>query len=317
MVVKIFKFFLVSVFISLPVKAQGITARASADSADYDVGDFINYTIEVEYSKGIEIFSPAIKDSLKNVELLFDSAPVSTDQDGIRKTVFKYVISKYDSGDVVIPPVPVLYRTENDTTIQYAFTNEVNFTVHTLGINPEDDIKDVKDPIKIPIPWWEIVLYIMGVLLLALIIYFIYQRYKKKKSLIPAEKKELKLPPHVIALSSLEALDKEQLWQNGKIKEYHSIITEIIRKYFEDRFDFPALELTTSESIELLRKNYEAEKIVELTQEFLSNADLVKFAKYIPMNDVNIEMMKQAFLIVESTIPHHKPEEVQEAENVR
>ncbi len=317
MVVKIFSFILVSILISIPVTAQEITARASVDSANYEVGDFINYTIEVEHPQSVTVFKPVIMDSLKEAELLFDEEPVLTEKNGINRTVFKFVISKYDSGDVQIPAIPLLYKVEGDTTVQQALTNDVNFTVHTLEVVLAEEIKDIKDPIKIPIPWWEIALYVLGVLLIAAIIYFLYQRYKKKKSLLPVEKEELIIPPHVIALSSLEELEKEQLWQRGFIKEYHSRITEIIRRYFEQRFNLPALELTTSEAVELLRNHPEANEIVELTFNFLSNADLVKFAKFTPMDEVNIEMMKQAFMIVETTIPKEKEEVVQEVESVQ
>ena len=47
----------------------------------------------------------------------------------------------------------------------------------------------------------------------------------------------------------------------------------------------------------------EKEIILDITYNFLSNADLVKFAKFQPFEAVNEEMMKQAKEIIESTIP--------------
>jgi hypothetical protein len=44
-----------------------------------------------------------------------------------------------------------------------------------------------------------------------------------------------------------------------------------------------------------------ARKILNITYNFLSNADLVKFAKYTPMNIINEEMMKQAYEIIKIT----------------
>ncbi|MCX7611352.1 MAG: hypothetical protein N2043_07190, partial [Ignavibacterium sp.] len=101
----------------------------------------------------------------------------------------------------------------------------------------------------------------------------------------------------------LDELEKERLWQSGKVKEYHSRITEIIREYFEKRFSFPALELTSSEQIQLLEKIPEAENIIKTAEEFLTNADLVKFAKFNPVPDLNSIMMNLARDIVNSTIP--------------
>jgi hypothetical protein len=46
-----------------------------------------------------------------------------------------------------------------------------------------------------------------------------------------------------------------------------------------------------------------------ITENFLTNADLVKFAKFSPLSSVNEEMMKQAVDIVEKTKPEEKIKE--------
>ena len=140
--------------------------------------------------------------------------------------------------------------------------------------------------------------------------YFLYRKYRKRKSEEPVEKKIIKIPAHIKALTELDNLATEQLWQKGLIKDYHSNITGIVRGYFEERFELPALELTTSESMIELRKVSEAEIIFETTNNFLNNADLVKFAKFIPLDSVNEEMMIQAKEIVNQTIPE-KPVEAE------
>jgi hypothetical protein len=116
-------------------------------------------------------------------------------------------------------------------------------------------------------------------------------------------KEKVIIPPHVKALAALDNLESEQLWQKGFIKDYHSRITEIIRNYFEESFDLPAMELTTTETIQHLKGIKEKVIILDITYNFLSNADLVKFAKFQPFETVNEEMMKQAKEIVQSTIP--------------
>ena len=63
-----------------------------------------------------------------------------------------------------------------------------------------------------------------------------------------------------------------------------------------------------------LRKIKESERILDITFDFLSNADLVKFAKFQPLETVNEEMMKQAKDIVQNTLL--KEETTTEAEEV-
>ncbi len=203
-----------------------------------------------------------------------------------------------------------------DSTLKQVSSNPVSFVIHLMKVNKQEDIKDVKSPVTIPLDWKLIVLFILiGLIIIGAIIYF-YRRYKKKKAGVVVEKKIIVQPPHVIAIASLNRLEEKQLWQKGKVKEYHSEITEIIRKYFEDRFNLPALELTTSEAIDALRKRKEAEIILDITNSFLNNADLVKFAKFQPLVEVNEEMMAQAREIVNKTAKAAAPEIKKEEVNV-
>ena len=291
-------------FISCLAYAQGISVKAFTDSSDYQVGDYINLIIQVEHNKNISISNPVISDTTSKIEIIKQEAPEVENNEGNLISTFKYVISKYDSGNVTIPPIPVLYKVKGNEELQTAFTNEVHFTVHTLQIQPGGQIKDVKAPIKIPLDWKEILLWVLIILIILGIAFYFYRRYKKKKMADTKRiRKVIEKPPHVIAIYELRALEQEQLWQKGMIKEYHSKITEIIRRYFQDQFYLPALELTTSEVMQYLKQVRRAGVITETTYNFLSNADLVKFAKFKPMASINEEMMRQAIEIVEKTKP--------------
>jgi hypothetical protein len=306
---------------------QSISAKASVDSTVYLIGDYIHYRIDVNYDKSIKLIPPVVEDSLKDVDLIKIDNPVYTENNGSKSATFEFVLSKYDSADVIIPPIDIYYRAGRDTlsqagidttdaTLKYVQTNPVQFSVRLVKVDLQKGIKDVKPPQKIPLDWKVIILWILIILIILGVSYYLYRRYKRKKSNQPVIRREIKLPPHVIALNSLNTLNEKKLWQNGKIKEYHSEITEIIRKYFSERFDLHALELTTSETMELLRTTKDTEVIRDITEGFLNNADMVKFAKFSPLGSVNEEMMKQAVEIVEKTIPKPEPEKKPEVENV-
>jgi hypothetical protein len=222
---------------------QSVSAKAFTDSLNYQVGDYINLIVQVEHDKNISISNPALSDSTSKIEIIKQDPPEVENHDRSLLTTFKFVISKYDSGNVTIPPIPVLYRVKGNQELQTAYTNEVNFIVHTLKINPAGEIKDVKAPIKIPLDWKEILFWAAIILIIAGAAYYFYQRYKKKMMLEDTKvKKVIQKPAHVVALYELRALEQQQLWQKGMIKEYHSKITEIIRRYFQDQFYLPALE---------------------------------------------------------------------------
>jgi hypothetical protein len=317
MVKKIFFFLILTTVL---IRSQEIGVKAFTDTSDYKIGDYILFTVSVEYDKNIFLMNPFFQDSLKNIDVIKTETPITKEVGSKKITDYKFTLSRYDSSDVTIPSLPIYYKLagsnakispvltqeliKSDSTLKIAFSNPVSFTVHSLKVSKEEDIKDVKEPMTIPLDWKIILLWVLGgLILLVFIIFFVRKYILKKKGEVKSEKIII-LPSHVRALNSLKQLELKELWKNGMVKEYHSEITEIIRKYFEERFNYPALELTTSESIELLKNYSDAKDILNVTRDFLTNADLVKFAKFIPMDSINFEMMNQARTIVQQTIPN-------------
>lgn len=302
--------FIFLVLLNAALFGQDIKVKSSTDTTSYKVGDYINYTLRIEYDKTIGILTPQIKDSLKAADILKLDTAVTKEENGRIVTTIKAILSKYDSAVVNIPPIAIKYRTlkspneklsPNDSTLKTILSYPVTVFVHTLQVNPHAEIKDVKDPVKVPLPWLLIIFwFVIGsvVLAVALLLWLWFKKTKEKKL---AETPKIVLPAHIEALSALTELEKKQLWQKGMVKEYHSEITEIIRAYFERKFDLPALELTTTEVNLQLKQRSRAASIIDITNDFLNNADLVKFAKFKPENSVNEEMMKQSVEIVNRT----------------
>jgi len=283
--------------------SQTISARAFSDKSEYQVGDYINYTIEISHNYDLRVLKPALGELAKDIDVIKTDDPIVEETQGVKKIIYRFILSKYDSADVTIPPIPILYQMGKDTTSLTVETNSVQFIVRTLPVNAQLEIKDVKPPIVIPMALLTILLIMLAILLLILLALYLYRRNQKKKRKRVERKRVYVIPPHVKALTELHALEDKKLWQQGFIKEYHSGITEIIRRYFEDRFKILALESSTTEIMDQLTRVVLPENIYRTVSDFLNNADLVKFAKYKPLPSVNEEMMKQAVDIVENTVP--------------
>lgn len=285
------------------IQAQTISVGVGTDTTDYLVGDFIHYKIEVVTRKNIEVLQPSLPDSIPNLELISRGTPVYTDDYKFNTTVFPFILAGYDSVTAIIPELKVEYRSIGDTAYKSITSDSVSVNIHTVPVSTAEEIKDVKSPLLIPYDWLMLIVWILIGLVLIGGAAFIYIMYRKKKQDQETEEKIITVPPHVRAFRELENLKAEKLWQMGRIKDYHSRITEIIRTYFEGRFNLYALELTTTETMQNLKNIDGSEIIHDITFDFLSNADLVKFAKFQPIESVNEEMMKQANEIVQKTIP--------------
>jgi hypothetical protein len=315
--VRIFRVTFVFFLLCLTVtNAQNITVSASTDTSVYKVGDYIKYQLELHYDKNVHVILPPVKDSIKVLEFI-QELPVEKKEENT-KIIEKhnYIFSKYDSSKVTIPPVKIYYTVGNDTIQKYLATPPMTILVKTLTVDTQNEIKDIKQPIKLPLDWWFIALLVVCILLILTAAIWGYRYYRKKKlnkgTIIPVKV----IPPHEIALNELKILEEKKLWQQGQVKEFHSEITEIIRKYFENRFNFRALEMTSAEILGVLSYIEDGRKVVDLSNDFFTNADLVKFAKFQPIMKVNEEMMKQAYMIVNTTIPELTFDPLSEDQNV-
>lgn len=299
-------------FISQLINAQKISLKATTDTSDYKIGDYIQYQLEIVHAPDVKILLPSIKDSLKNLEFI---DTLHTEIKRLDNRIIEkhgYLFSYYDSARLTIPSFYIKYVAGNDTA--FAAVEGLTINVHALKTDPAKDIQDVKAPVTIPLNWIMILFIITGILVVLMLVYVAY-RYWKNKKRMTMEKAVVKIPPHEKALTSLKELEAKKLWQQGFIKEYHSEITEIIRRYFEERFGFNALEQTSAEIIEELKKSNDGRIIIDTAEKFFSNADMVKFAKFEPLPKVNEEMMKQAYEIVKQTASMTK-KEVEVAANV-
>jgi hypothetical protein len=118
------------------------------------------------------------------------------------------------------------------------------------------------------------------------------------------------VPPHVQALEELEALKKKKLWQSGKVKEYHTAITDVVRWYIEERYRVPALEMTTEEIMQGLKGTDAGSEPREKLYQALLLADLVKFAKEQPLPVDNDESMEHCIYFVNETKPQPVTKEI-------
>ena len=122
---------------------------------------------------------------------------------------------------------------------------------------------------------------------LAIVSGLLYWFLWRKKPLTESEKIAL-LPPYDRAKLAIKKLEESTYLKQAEFKEYYSELTDIIRKYLDEKVYDHAMESTTEELVNRLRLLKEGNQI-DLSQETIKNiedilkrADLVKFAKSAP-----------------------------------
>ena len=108
-------------------------------------------------------------------------------------------------------------------------------------------------------------------------------------------------PAHILALRELNRIEKEAVWKQGRIKAHHAAVSEVMRTYFERRYNYPAMERSTDELrsglVHFPIRTHEKELILEL----LDLTDLVKFAKWSPQAADHQRIIEQGIRFVEAT----------------
>lgn len=148
----------------------------------------------------------------------------------------------------------------------------------------------------IPNPWFWVWLA-LGALALAGLFFWAWKRWRKRKAETPPAPA---IPAHVRAKQKLE----EALALIGRPKEFCIIVSDTIRWYLEERFNFHAPERTTEEFLyELQETDLLLPDQKESLTEFLKRCDLVKFAKYEPGEPELHALHAAALRLVEETEP--------------
>ena len=260
----------------------------------------LHLTVTADKDRPVQIVIP--NDTLMTgVEVLNLSKADSTEIENDRLVIKQDVlITSFDSSLYLLPPLKVI------DGVDTVYSNQVALKVSTIPVNADkpEEFNDIKTVWKPPFVWADYYPIIYGILLalfLICVIAYIVKRIRAKKSLIPFKKEEPKLPPHEQAIKELDEIKQQKLWQQGRSKEYYTLITDTLRKYIEERFGINAMEMTSGEILDLIRKNSEAQSVYENLRQILQLADFVKFAKMNPLPDENDLSMMNAYLFVNQT----------------
>jgi hypothetical protein len=294
------------VLILSPADAQRIKATASIDSSNILIGDQVKLFLQIAHPENVDVSFPAVPDTIKDLIEVLARSGIDTfehDNDDFITQSQTYTITSFDSGSYRIPPY--WFRIDVDGIIDSIPSNGVSLHVYSLQIDTTRGPTDIKMPYAAPLTLKEVTPYILGVILLGAIIFFILYSIKRKKQNKPifVKPKKPKEPPHIIALRELDRIKAQKIWQQGKSKQYYSELTEALRVYIEDRFEIPAMEQTSDETLAAFnrQKNLLSGKNLSNLSQILKLADLVKFAKYKALPDDDNLALVNAYFFVNET----------------
>jgi hypothetical protein len=166
-------------------------------------------------------------------------------------------------------------------------------------------LTDIKDIEGAPIWWWGIFRWIILAIVLigaGIGVYYLIRWFKSKEQEKEFINPELLRPADEVALEKLDIIKEQKIWKEGKHKEYHTQLTDVIREYVSRRYEINSTEKTSDETLRALKPMFRDQRELFLRLEkMLQVADLVKFAKWHTTPDENEQGLLTAYEFVNET----------------
>lgn len=178
------------------------------------------------------------------------------------------------------------------------------------------EIRDIAPIQRVPHTFWEIfrwVLLAWAIAAVAIVVWCLVDRKKRHGSIFVRPEPVDTRTPEERALQALEGLRNNHVWQSGKVKEYHTELTDIVRRFVEETTDIRATELTSDETVESVSLKI-GKQLSGLLRSIFTTADLVKFAKSEPLPHEHEASMGAAVEFIRQMWQQVKPEVTEENE---
>ena len=285
------------------LQAQPTTVSATMDSTILLVGEQTRLTFTVAQMRDRQVCAPVFSDTIVSGLEIVERLPLDTQlaDDGLLLVSQSYVLTSFDSALYFIDAQPFV------DGVDTLYSNPLSLKVVSIPVDTaQHAIADIKPVYAPPFDWplfWLIVLITLGVVVLAVIGFFVY-RYVKRHAAPSAEGAEPQdlRPAHEIALERLDVIKAEKLWQQNRAKEYHTQLTDVVRDYIARRFGICAVEQTSAEILAGIQPALSGQKTVYADlKTLLTTSDLVKFAKYKPLVSEDEKSLALAYQFVEAT----------------
>jgi len=283
------KLILIILFIGVKTSIMSQKLVTSIDSTSIFIGEEINYKLEIYSDSLPEIKFPESK-SFTPMEVLkiYDTDTIVSNEKYIVSK--KYALTNFDAASYILPKQKVVF---GDTTL---YSNSKKIEVKLVEV---DTSKQRLYEIKPNIEMSRLDIFLtransfandyMSILILILI-FILFSIYRNK--IFKNKKFKYEKSPYQKAKDEINLIAKSEYTAAQNAKEYYSKLSFIIRNFLEIKVFDHSLESTTDELLyELKRIKSKGElnlasSTLNNLQKVLQTADLVKFAKYQPDEDI-------------------------------
>ena len=276
------------------------------------MGDRILVTVTVTHPPDVTVSPPSpVMES--GSSLLLDQVPGAAPGEKERRAekgrhpeevreIFLFHAQAFETGATSLPAFRVDWQGSGGKAGSVS-TESVPLEIVSVLKGPEEEPADIKPPAELPrppFPWKAAGIAALVLLLLGAAIH-LYRRLRRPLRAVPGAPAAPAVPPHELAYRELERLLASRLLREGRIKEFHVELAEIIKRYLAGRFGIETRERTSEEVLEEMRRVRVGTASTGLVRDFLAETDLVKFARHFPAEGEVRLTVDRAYRLVDQT----------------
>ena len=315
--------------IAAPSWAQGVDAGAPAATApaapgptpevrfqvrveppEVKLGDEVHYRVRFRAPRGVRVYFPEIP-NVAPFQVVPGGRQETRSEDGGDAVVdVDLTLRIYRLGLQKIPPIDVPILGVEGETASVVLPKQRVRVLSRLAAEAEPELAPPGEPVPVIATNWTLVwaLVVLGSVLVAaaLTVFVMWLLRGRERAAAPPPPPR---PAREIALGKLAAVERERLPEKGELMVYYVRISEAVREYFGNRYDFDGLMTTTFEMLQILAGRDLGELPAARTREFLEECDLVKFASFDPSPKEIDWLLSTAYDIVRKTMKEEKPAE--------
>jgi hypothetical protein len=282
---------------ALAADTAPVTVQTRVEPGRVHIGTPFRYTMVVKANEDVELVVPILAERIGEFSIQDFGEVPHEPREGRVEVERWYDLVTYEAGDHIVPGPTVQYRVAG-SDLQRVDAPDALIMVESLLGSDATDIRDVKPPADPPrdyrVLWWAAG-GLLGLATLGFLLHRLLNRPRRAAAPPPR-------PAHEVALEGLTRLRAAGLLESGRHAEFFVRLSDVVRAYLEARFGLRAPEMTTEEFLQAAQhaKQLSTESR-SLLAGFLTEADLVKFARHVPGTDDAERAHEAARRFVEST----------------
>ena len=293
--------FLVSFFLTLEfVHAQVPIIKTSVDKKGILIGEQLKYNVQASFPVNTYTLTwLEVPDSFSHFEVVSRGKIDTIESKGLlifRQTI---TLTSFDSGIFAIPALPLTFDPATGDSALQLSTDSIPINISYSPLDSTKTFHDIKTiiDVKDEIPWWWWAAGAAILILLIVLIIYLVKYFKRPKK--PARLFDSKLSPLDEAMKSLDSLQSEQLLYKGEVKQFHTRLSEIFKRYFSRKMEKNMLNLTSSEMLIAVNDTLLSKSDTTMLAGTLRMADAVKFAKFYPHKEESETSLNETRKVIE------------------